>query len=201
MDAINKWETDEEIDRMTHLLRQQAVTDELTGLHNRQGYYSAMRSIVANKGARDKNYAFVYIDLDHFKYYNDTFGHHVGDAILISFANIFRRMAPEGAKVIRLGGDEFAIILRYENRNEVVDMSRNILAEIEKAKGFGDVVEHIAFKSVTLEEDSYAGCSIGIAYLDGVRSEEDFETAQNNADAALYYVKEHGRNSYMEFKN
>lgn len=54
MDAIKKWEADEEIDRMNHLLRQQAVTDELTGLHNRQGYYSTMRSIVASKEERDK---------------------------------------------------------------------------------------------------------------------------------------------------
>lgn len=201
INAMKKWQAQNEIERMNKLLKKQAVTDELTGLLNRQGYYTYVKSVLKRENAAVEKYAFVYLDLDHFKYYNDTFGHHVGDAILISFANIFRRMAPEGAKVIRLGGDEFAIILRYENRNEVVDMSRNILAEIEKAKGFGDVVEHIAFKSVTLEEDSYAGCSIGIAYLDGVRSEEDFETAQNNADAALYYVKEHGRNSYMEFKN
>lgn len=199
INAIKKWQANDEIERMNNLLKQQAVTDELTGLFNRQGYYSIIRSVVSNKEARNQKYAFIYLDLDHFKYYNDTFGHHVGDAILISFANIFRKMAPEGASTIRLGGDEFAIILTYQDRADVVRIAENILSEIEKAEGFEDVVERFALKEFKLEKEHYAGCSIGIAYLEGVTSEEDFETIRKNADAALYYVKEHGRNSYKVF--
>ena len=200
MDAIKKWETDEEIDRMNNLLRQQAVTDELTGLHNRQGYYSTMRSIVANKKARDKNYAFVYIDLDHFKHYNDSFGHHVGDAILVKFADIFREKAPEDAVVIRLGGDEFAILMTYEEKQEVIDVAENILEEVERNAGFEDVVGLYAMQEVHLEKEHYAGCSIGIDFMEGgVTCAEDFESMRKNADKALYYVKEHGRNSYKIF--
>ena len=198
MDAINKWETDDEIDRMTHLLRQQAVTDELTGLHNRQGYYSTMRAIVANKEERDKNYAFVYIDLDHFKHYNDSFGHHVGDAILVKFADIFRENAPRNSMVIRLGGDEFAVLMPYSDKQEVIDMAEAILAEVERQAGFEDVVGLYAMQEVHLEKEHYAGCSIGIDFLEGgVTCAEDFEILRKNADKALYYVKEHGRNNYQ----
>lgn len=200
INAIKKWQANDEIERMNKLLKQQAVTDELTGLLNRQGYYSIIRSVVSDETESGKNYAFIYMDLDHFKYYNDNFGHHVGDAILISFADIFRKMAPEGASTIRLGGDEFAIILTYQDRTEVVEIAENILSEIEKAEGFADVVERFALKEFTLDRDHYAGCSIGIAYLEGVTSEEDFETIRKNADTALYYVKEHGRNGYKEFE-
>lgn len=200
IDAIQKWETDEEIDRMNHLLRQQAVTDELTGLHNRQGYYSIMRSIVANKEERDKKYAFVYIDLDHFKYYNDTFGHHVGDAILVKFADIFRQKAPEWATVIRLGGDEFAILISYKERQEVIDMVESILDEVESSSGFADVVSLYAMQEVQLEKEHFAGCSIGIDFLDsGVTCAEDFEIMRKNSDKALYYVKDNGRNGYKVY--
>ena len=200
MDAIKKWEADAEIDRMNELLRQQAVTDELTGLYNRQGFYLAMRSIVSHKEERNKKYAFVYVDLDHFKYYNDTFGHHVGDAILVKFADIFRENAPKDATVIRLGGDEFAILVSYEDRSEVIDMVENILRTVEDSAGFTDVVGLYALSEVHLEKENFAGCSIGIDYMDdGVTCAEDFETMRKNSDKALYYVKENGRNGYKVY--
>lgn len=202
IDAVKKWETDEEIDRMNHLLRQQAVTDELTGLHNRQGYYSTMRSIVANKKERDKKYAFVYIDLDHFKYYNDTFGHHVGDAILVKFADIFREKAPNDATVIRLGGDEFAILATYKEKEQIIAMVEDILREVELSSGFVDVVSLYSMQEVQLEEEHFAGCSIGIDFLEtGVTCAEDFEVMRKNSDKALYYVKDHGRNGYKIYNN
>lgn len=201
MDAIRKWETDEEIERMNRLFRQQAVTDELTGLNNRQGYYSTMRAILGNKIERDKNYAFVYIDLDHFKYYNDVFGHHVGDAILVKFADIFRKMAPERATVIRLGGDEFAILMDYTDKEEVTSMAESILKEVNDSAGFVDVVRLYAFtEDVHIDKNDFAGCSIGIDYLEGgVTCDDDFETMRKNSDKALYYVKENGRNAYKVY--
>ena len=200
IEAVKKWETDDEIDRMNHLLRQQAVTDELTGLHNRQGYYSTMRAIVANKEDRDKNYSFVYIDLDHFKHYNDSFGHHVGDAILVKFADIFRSKAPKDASVIRLGGDEFAILLTYKDKQEVIEMVESILEEVKNSAGFEDIVGLYSLQEVHLEKEHYAGCSMGIDFWEGgVTSADDFEIMRKNSDKALYYVKEHGRNGYKVY--
>ena len=201
INAIKKWQDNEEIARMNRLLKAQAITDELTGLYNRQGYYSMIRNIISDEEARKKNYAFVYLDLDHFKYYNDSFGHNIGDAILISFANIFRKMAPENAYVIRLGGDEFAIIMTYEDKSEVINMAKNILDEIQRAKGFSTVVQSLSMKAFNITEDNYAGCSIGIAYSEGVKGEMDFEKMRKNSDNALYFVKEHGRNNYKEFES
>ena len=201
INAMKKWQDNEEIERMNKLLKAQAVTDELTGLYNRQGYYSIIRSVISDEVARNKNYAFVYLDLDHFKYYNDNFGHNIGDAILISFAKIFKKMAPENSYVIRLGGDEFAIIMTYEEKSEVISMANNILDEIQKAKGFSSVVQSLSMKAVSISESNYAGCSIGIAYSEGVRGEMDFEKMRKNSDTALYFVKEHGRNNYKEFES
>ncbi len=201
IDAIKKWEADDEISRMTDLLRKQAVTDELTGLYNRQGYYSIMNSLVSSKTKRDKNYAFVYIDLDHFKYYNDVFGHHVGDVILVKFSDIFRKMAPEGAAVIRLGGDEFAILLSYVDRMEVIKMVNDILTEVENSSGFADVVRLYALTDeVNIERENFAGCSVGIDFLEGgVTCSDDIEIMRKNSDKALYYVKENGRNGYKVY--
>ena len=161
-----------------------------------------MRSIVANKKERDKKYAFVYIDLDHFKYYNDTFGHHVGDAILVKFADIFREKAPNDATVIRLGGDEFAILATYKEKEQVIAMVEDILREVELSSGFVDVVSLYSMQEVQLEEEHFAGCSIGIDFLEtGVTCAEDFEVMRKNSDKALYYVKDHGRNGYKIYNN
>ena len=73
--------------------------------------------------------------------------------------------------------------------------------EIQKAKGFSAVVQSLSIKAVSITKENYAGCSIGIAYTEGVRGEMDFEKIRKNSDIALYYVKEHGRNSYKEFES
>ena len=117
---------------------------------------------------------------------------------MVKFADIFRENAPKNAVVIRLGGDEFAVLMPYDNRQEVVDMAEAILAEVERQAGFEDVVGLYAMQEVHLEKEHYAGCSIGIDFMDGgVTCAEDFESMRKNADKALYYVKEHGRNNYQ----
>ena len=198
INAIKKWQDNEEIERMNKLLKAQAVTDELTGLYNRQGYDSIIHSILRDDDKIMQKRAFMYMDLDHFKYYNDTFGHHVGDAILVAFADIFRRKAPKGADVIRLGGDEFAMLIPYKDRSEVVEVAKEILVAIEASNGFSDIVDRFSNKGIALEKEHYAGCSIGISYMENVQDEDDFEIARKNADAALYHVKEHGRNNFKE---
>ena len=198
INAIKKWQDNEEIERMNKLLKAQAVTDELTGLYNRQGYDSIIHSILRDDDKIMQKRAFMYMDLDHFKYYNDTFGHHVGDAILVAFADVFRRKAPKGADVIRLGGDEFAMLIPYKDRSEVVEVAKEILVAIEASNGFSDIVDRFSNKGIALEKEHYAGCSIGISYMENVQDEDDFETARKNADAALYHVKEHGRNNFKE---
>ena len=199
INAIKKWQDNEKIEHMNELLKQKAVTDELTGLCNRQGYSEIINDILEDPDKSSLKYAFMYMDLDHFKHYNDTFGHHVGDAILIAFADIFRHNAPEGIDVIRFGGDEFGMIVPYGDKSEIIDIAKAILAEIESSNGFEETVKHFALKAVNLEKEHYAGCSIGIAYMEDMESEEDFETARKNADGALYEVKKNGRNNYKVY--
>lgn len=200
INAIKKWQDNEKIEQMNELLLKKAVTDELTGLHNRQGYSEIVNDILTDPDKRSQKYAFMYMDLDHFKHYNDTFGHHVGDAILIAFADIFRHKAPEGIDVIRFGGDEFGMIIPYEDKSVIISIAKEILAEIEASNGFEETVKLFALKAVNLEKEHYAGCSIGIAYMEDMTDEEDFEIARQNADSALYEVKKNGRNNYKEYE-
>jgi PAS domain S-box-containing protein len=83
-----------------------AFNDPLTGLSNRASFAQQLTELIASK--RAPNGALLYIDLDRFKYINDTFGHAAGDTLLIEVGKRLRRIAPPSASVARLGGDEFA---------------------------------------------------------------------------------------------
>ena len=77
------------IERMNQKLEQSAITDHLTGITNRNGF-SKQADILCSQDSTTVN-AILYLDLDNFKYYNDTFGHDVGDLVLVCFADMFKR--------------------------------------------------------------------------------------------------------------
>ena len=79
-------EQEEQIRKINHSLEQAAVTDYLTGMNNREGFFAKVREWI--KGSDVKDMTFLYIDLDNFKFYNDTFGHDIGDLILKQVAEL-----------------------------------------------------------------------------------------------------------------
>ena len=92
--------------------RQQALTDELTGLANRRALLRALAELPADAGPGAV--ALMLVDLDRFKEVNDSLGHHVGDELLVQVGRRIADAAPAGALVARVGGDEFAVLLRPE---------------------------------------------------------------------------------------
>ena len=179
------------IERMNHKLEQSAITDHLTGITNRTGF-SKQAEIICAQSNRTNN-ILIYLDLDNFKYYNDTFGHEVGDLVLVTFAEIFKRMTQNKGLAVRYGGDEFIILLYDQSELEGVQFAEQIYDEIKD--GFVDRIKKKLNMEITIPDDRKISCSIGIASFKG-GSKEELETALNRADQMLYYVKRHGKSHY-----
>ena len=159
-------------------IQQKSVTDALTGLYTRN--YAEVR--IGKLLGEAHQGSLMMIDMDNFKYINDTYGHIVGDMTLRAFADALKANTGSEDVVCRLGGDEFIVFLTdMTDRQEVAQKSQKILDML----------------SVSLEKlgcGNKSSVSIGIAVFpdDG----KNFDMLYSNADKALYYVKRNGKNAY-----
>jgi diguanylate cyclase (GGDEF)-like protein/PAS domain S-box-containing protein len=164
-------------------IRYQANFDPLTDLPNRNLFMDRLRQGI-ERAKRDRTLlAVLFIDLDRFKYINDSFGHGVGDLLLVKVAEILKGCVRTSDTIARFGGDEFAIILSpvYGARN-AGRVAANILERLSRP------IDLDGYEAVT-------GGSIGVSLFptDG----GDAETLVKNADSAMYRAKERGRNTYQ----
>lgn len=164
-------------------IRKIAYFDGLTGLPNRASVISKLDQAIYYSQQRELRSAIVFIDIDNFKNYNDTFGHFFGDEILIEASRRFSSSLRKYDVVGRLGGDEFIIIIRdIRQKNEVVEVIHRLEHSLE---------EPMRIKERLL----YLSISSGIAfYPDDGKTVEDL---LRNADTAMYRAKEMGRNNYQ----
>ena len=156
--------------------------DSLTELSTRKNLVSFMDS------PQGKNGYFLLLDLDNFKAVNDTFGHVIGDAVLVKMAKLFAETVKEDDRVCRLGGDEFAIFLPDTfSREDIKSWCRQIIATCEYE--IGEILEDYS--------DFRVSVSIGVAVKgqDGLTFQEIYA----NADKALYFVKQNGKRGYHFF--
>jgi diguanylate cyclase (GGDEF)-like protein/PAS domain S-box-containing protein len=164
-----------------------ATRDPLTGLPNRVLLHDRLEQGVVNAARHHTGFAFMFIDLDRFKTINDSLGHHAGDVLLQGVAERLMACVRASDTVARLGGDEFAVIL--ENlRGDDHEGARQVAEKMIAAMGAPMLVEGQALNT---------SCSIGISLFpaDG----RDSGTLMKNADVAMYYAKEKGRNNYQFF--
>lgn len=165
-------------------LEKRAALDALTKTYNRS---AAIKKI--NQSLREKNehsyYAFMIIDLDHFKELNDTLGHAVGDKALVDVAEILKKNFRKYDIVCRLGGDEFVILLQ-EIPLEVLDkIVGNLNRKLE-----------LSYEKAGKKSGITASIGIAIAPVHG----ETFDELYEKADQALYAVKKSTRNSYQIYE-
>jgi diguanylate cyclase (GGDEF)-like protein/PAS domain S-box-containing protein len=175
------------------MLIAQANYDELTGKPNRRLFLDRLNQ-ETKKALRNKTQvALLLIDLDHFKYVNDTLGHDQGDFLLIEVANRIASCIRESDTLSRIGGDEFTIILSdIMQLSDIDKVTKNILSKLSLPFQLG-------------LEKCFISASIGVAVYpdDGVVIDELFK----NADLAMYQAKAEGRNrsnyftSALERKN
>ncbi len=163
-------------------LERQANYDALTGLPNRHLLHDRLRQAVLSQ-RHLRPLAVVFIDLDHFKFVNDSLGHNAGDELLRNVGERLRESVRDGDTVARLGGDEFVLILNDQAREEVIFRAmQRIHARVGEPIRVGGRELHIT-------------CSAGISLYpqDG----SDVETLLKNADAAMYRAKAQGRNNFQ----
>lgn len=157
--------------------------DAGTDLLNKRAITKYAMDLIASKP--DYNVTFVVIDLDNFKYINDTYGHMFGDDVLCKVAEILKEAVENRGVVGRIGGDEFFIVLENVNyENELRSILRTIRMNVEWA------YKH-KLKSLKLS------CSMGSAKYPA--DAEDYQSLFNIADKCLYIAKEKGKNRYIIF--
>lgn len=163
-------------------LRYLAMHDSLTGLPNRKLFHDRLEQALARR-RRSKHYlALLYMDIDHFKNINDTYGHAVGDLLLKSFSARITDVLRASDTLARLGGDEFTVIAeKLSDPRDAELIGRKIVESMSSPFELG---------SVTITVSS----SIGIAVNDGDPVDADDFIRQ--ADEALYEAKRAGRNTY-----
>jgi diguanylate cyclase (GGDEF)-like protein/PAS domain S-box-containing protein len=167
--------------RMAYMARH----DELTGLANRAHCREHLRQVLEATGANE-TVTMVLIDLDHFKPVNDTYGHHLGDALLTEAAGRMRKLVPEDALLSRIGGDEFAVIFRKSTRTQAEIVSRSIITALSEPFQVQGNVLHI-------------GATIGFATSPYDSTEP--ETLMRYADLALYAAKGEKRGTCRGFES
>jgi len=168
--------------KLEESLRHQATHDELTGLPNRWLFQLQLKQALLRAERSQRRVAVLFIDLDHFKTVNDTFGHASGDALLVQASRRIHSVLRGSDTLARMGGDEFAVLLSDMNEaDEAVSVALKILACLEDA-----------FELT--HQQIYSGASIGLAYYpDDAR---DSDSLLRYADMAMYQAKQDGRGGY-----
>ncbi len=162
-----------------------ANCDPLTNLLNRRRFHEELENCLAQVRRYGNNGAVLFLDVDNFKYINDTLGHQAGDKLLVDLATLLRKRMRKTDTLARLGGDEFAIILTHVDTDQAQSIAGNILESVRN----NIIVDKRQSLSITV--------SIGITLFP--EHGDDADTLLSDADLALYKAKEGGRNRICVF--
>ncbi len=161
-------------------LTYQAQHDSLTGIYNRKYFQQELERVVSRVARSAADCAVFYMDLDQFKYVNDTVGHGAGDKLLLETTNLLRSHLREGDLLARFGGDEFTVLLYNLDRDEACTV----------AEGIRKLFEHYQF--VDSGKAFNVTISLGIACITNQSNSADDVLSQ--ADIACNIAKANGRN-------
>jgi diguanylate cyclase (GGDEF)-like protein/PAS domain S-box-containing protein len=172
--------------RAERRIRYLARYDALTKIPNRMQFHHVLQQTIARSMRNGQVVAALYLDMDRFKEVNDTFGHGAGDRVLEVLAERLTRSVPKDTVVGRLAGDEFALFVEglpadADNRGPIAQLARALLTEV--CKPF-QLTQHEVFLTA----------SVGIAFYP--RDAENVIDLLRNADAAMYYSKQNGGNTF-----
>lgn len=163
-------------------LNSEATTDALTKVNNRRAFDNDIESTISIARKEGKALSLLMIDIDHFKRFNDQFGHTIGDKVLRFVATMLKKNIKGSDSVARYGGEEFAIILPETDYEGAITVAENMRERLAK-QTLSDSAAKMQLGTITV--------SIGVAfYRDGEISDD----LVNRADKCLYEAKNQGRN-------
>ncbi|HLJ19666.1 MAG TPA: GGDEF domain-containing protein [Stellaceae bacterium] len=171
-----------ELRQNLEIVRREALTDPLTGIPNRKLFESRLREAARNAVESGEPLSLLMLDIDHFKRFNDSYGHQLGDQVLRLVAKTLADGVKGRDTPARFGGEEFVIVLpqtRLENAVTVAEQIRRTM------------VRHKVVRKDTGEEFGVITLSVGAGLY---RPGEDLAELIRRADAALYHAKHTGRN-------
>ena len=172
--------------RLERELEHRAFHDSLTGLPNRDLLADRLGHALGRTERRGSKVAVLFLDLDNFKYVNDSLGHDAGDELLVVAASRIRSVLRPEDTVSRLGGDEFVVLLEdVTGEEEAAEVAERVIRALKPPIPLGD-------------EEVFVTASIGLA-LGTAGSGRTREALLGDADAAMYRAKEKGRNGYRVF--
>jgi diguanylate cyclase (GGDEF)-like protein len=166
-------------------LRHVASHDPLTNLLNAGAYYSTCDQLIHLAQRHHQGFAVLFVDLDHFKKINDSYGHEAGDLVLKAVANSFLRVVRQSDAVGRIGGEEFSLFLPNTDLAGALKLAELIRHEIEH------LMPEIGNQRIRIT------ASIGIACSN--QTNESMAAIQRRADQAMYEAKQLGRNRVSSF--
>ena len=173
--------------KLRDTLRQQSIRDPLTGLYNRRFLEESLGRELALAQRKGDSLATFMLDVDHFKRFNDSYGHEAGDAVLRTLGRTLKEMARASDIVCRFGGEEFTAILIGARLDGAVEWGNRLMSRVRKldTKGGGQPLGRITI-------------SMGLALYPG--HGQDIETLLQAADVALYEAKRSGRDRLVVYQ-
>lgn len=170
--------------RLHDALRQQSIRDALTGLYNRRFLEDAIPRELARAMRNGQPLAVFMLDVDHFKKFNDQYGHEAGDAVLRALGRAMKDNCRKGDLACRFGGEEFTVILAATDIQQAREWGERLMRKVRamEVKSGATALPHIAI-------------SMGLALYP--EHGEDMETLMQAADLALYDAKHAGRDRLM----
>ncbi|MBT8459091.1 MAG: EAL domain-containing protein [Boseongicola sp.] len=174
--------------RLHHLAKsvaKESNEDPLTGLSNRRHFEVELKSWIAKLDDGCSDFAVLYIDLDRFKLVNDTLGHDAGDRLLVSHANMLRRLIAKTDLAARLGGDEFVVLKPLgDSALNISNLADQIVQEMQAPFTF---------------EGKSTSCSASVGVAIANSGMENPEQVVADADMALYHAKSQGKGRWSFF--
>jgi diguanylate cyclase (GGDEF)-like protein len=154
------------------------IHDKLTGAYNREYFENNIPSIIDEVDPFTK-VAISYMDIDHFKRVNDTYGHDVGDFVLQELVNVVKRFSRQDDIIIRFGGEEFVLVLKVKTKEGAIKALEHLRVVIEGH-------DFSPLEKLT--------CSFGVTFH---KEGENIDATLKRADEALYNAKKSGRNQII----